>query len=66
MEEGTFAEWLKQDGEYVRRGDMLFVLEGDKAAQEIESFDEGVLVLSPEGPRPGDTVRVWQENPEGE
>lgn len=60
MDEGTFAEWLKQDGEFVRRGDMLFVLEGDKAAQEIESFDEGFLQLSPTGPRPGDVVRVGQ------
>ena len=60
MDEGTFAEWLKRDGEFVRKGDTLFVLEGDKAAQEIESFDEGILRLSPSGPQPGDVVRVGQ------
>ena len=35
MEEGTFQEWLKADGERVEAGDMLFVLEGDKASQEV-------------------------------
>jgi pyruvate dehydrogenase E2 component (dihydrolipoyllysine-residue acetyltransferase) len=60
MEEGTLAKWLKRDGEFVRKRDMLFVLEGDKAAQEIESFDEGILRLAPSGPKPGDVVRVGQ------
>lgn len=60
MEEGTLTEWLKGDGEWVSQGDMLFVLEGDKAAQEIESFESGVLRLVPDGPRPGDTVKVGQ------
>ena len=60
MDEGTLTEWLKRDGEFVRKGDMLFVLEGDKAAQEIESFDEGILKLLPGGPQPGDAVRVGQ------
>jgi pyruvate dehydrogenase E2 component (dihydrolipoamide acetyltransferase) len=60
MEEGAFSEWLKGDGEWVEKGDMLFVLESDKAAQEIESFDAGVLRLGPDSPKPGDTVRVGQ------
>ena len=60
MDEGTLTEWLKRDGELVRKGDMLFVLEGDKAAQEIECFDEGFLKFLPDGPQPGDTVRVGQ------
>ena len=60
MEEGTFAGWLKRDGEPVRKGDMLFSLEGDKATQEVESFDEGILRCLPDGPRAGDTVRVGQ------
>lgn len=60
MDEGTFVDWLKQDGDFVRKGDMLFVLEGDKAAQEIESFDEGYLRLIPSGPKCGDTVKVGQ------
>ncbi|HEX7446077.1 MAG TPA: dihydrolipoamide acetyltransferase family protein, partial [Pirellulales bacterium] len=60
MEEGTLTEWLKQDGQWVDRGEMLFVLEGDKAAQEIESFESGVLRIPPNGPRPGDSVKVGQ------
>jgi pyruvate dehydrogenase E2 component (dihydrolipoamide acetyltransferase) len=60
MEEGAFSEWLKRDGEWVKKGDMLFVLESDKAAQEIESFDAGVLHIGPTSPKPGDTVRVGQ------
>ncbi|MCL4861568.1 MAG: E3 binding domain-containing protein, partial [Caldilineaceae bacterium] len=58
MEEGTFGEWLKQDGEAVRTGDLLFTVEGDKATQEIEAFDSGLLRIPPDGPQPGDTVRV--------
>ena len=60
MEEGTLTEWLKADGEFVHKGDMLFVLEGDKAAQDIESFDEGILRFLPGGPRAGDVVKVGQ------
>ncbi len=60
MEEGTFAGWLKQDGEHVKRGDFLFALEGDKATQEVESFDEGILQLSPSSPKAGDRVVVGQ------
>jgi pyruvate dehydrogenase E2 component (dihydrolipoamide acetyltransferase) len=60
MDEGHFAEWLKRDGEWVDKGQMLFVLEGDKAAQEIESFDEGTLCLSPASPQAGDVVQVGQ------
>lgn len=60
MDEGTFAEWLKREGDFVRKGEMLFVLEGDKAAQEIETFDEGILKLLSGGPKPGDKVQVGQ------
>jgi pyruvate dehydrogenase E2 component (dihydrolipoamide acetyltransferase) len=60
MDEGTFGEWLKQEGEFVKRGDALFVLEGEKSAQDIESFDEGILRIPPNAPQPGDTVTVGQ------
>jgi pyruvate dehydrogenase E2 component (dihydrolipoamide acetyltransferase) len=60
MEEGTFSEWLKRDGEWVEKGDMLFVLESDKAAQEIESFDSGLLRINASAPKAGDTVTVGQ------
>ncbi|MCA9121734.1 MAG: lipoyl domain-containing protein, partial [Planctomycetales bacterium] len=60
MDQGTFGEWLKRDGERVHAGDMLFVLEGEKASQEIESFDAGMLHIPPDAPKPGDTVAVGQ------
>ncbi|HIC16813.1 TPA: 2-oxo acid dehydrogenase subunit E2, partial [Candidatus Poribacteria bacterium] len=60
MDEGVFVEWLKDDGDHVDSGDMLFILEGEKAAEEIESFDSGVLKLLPDGPKPGDVVLVGQ------
>jgi pyruvate dehydrogenase E2 component (dihydrolipoamide acetyltransferase) len=60
MDEGTFAGWLKQPGDQVRPGDRLFILESDKAAEEIETLDGGTLQLSPDAPRPGDKVKVGQ------
>ena len=60
MDEGVFAEWLKRDGEVVAEGDLLFVLESDKAAQEIESMDAGILRIPPDAPKPGETVAVGQ------
>ena len=39
MEEGTFSSWAKQEGEAVQVGDVLFILESEKAAQEVESMD---------------------------
>ena len=60
MDEGTFVEWLKADGESVQAGDMLFVLEGEKAAQEVESFDSGILHIPAKAPQPGEIVLVSQ------
>lgn len=58
MDEGVFAGWLKQDGEAVRAGDALFSLEGEKATQDVESFDQGVLRIPPNAPNVGDRVPV--------
>src|SRR5438093_7779809 len=58
MEEGVFMGWLKRDGELVRAGEPLFTLEGDKAAQEIEALETGVLRVAAEAPKVGDTVNV--------
>src|SRR5690242_5754036 len=58
MEEGVFVRWLKRDGESVRRGEALFELEGEKAVQEIEAVDEGVLHIPTDGPKDGDVVTV--------
>ncbi len=58
MEEGTFAGWMKKDGDVIRRGDALFELEGEKALQEIEALDDGVLQIPPDGPQPGTVLKV--------
>jgi len=58
MEEGTLVEWLKQDGDPVKPGEIIFTVESDKALNEIESFDEGVLRIPADSPPPGTTVPV--------
>lgn len=60
MEEGGFAGWLKADGDIVRIGDPLFVLESDKAAETIEAIDAGILRIAADGPEAGTVVRVGQ------
>lgn len=58
MEEGTFVRWLKQDGDQILPGDPLFELEGEKAAQDVEAVDGGILRISPESPEEGAIVAV--------
>ena len=58
MEEGTFVGWSKRDGDPIRRGDILFELEGEKACQDIEAVDEGILRIPPTGPQPGAVLKV--------
>ena len=58
MEEGIFGEWLKADGEEVKSGDLLFTVESDKATQEVESFENGILRIPPDGPKTGDVIPV--------
>lgn len=58
MEEGALGGWLKQEGDYVNAGDLLFTVEGDKAVQEIEALDSGYLKFAPDAPPPGQKVPV--------
>jgi pyruvate dehydrogenase E2 component (dihydrolipoamide acetyltransferase) len=58
MEEGSLSSWLKEEGEYVQAGELLFSVEGDKAVQEIEALDSGYLRILPTGPQPGQIVPV--------
>lgn len=50
-EEGTITEWSKQPGDRVAAGDIVAVIETDKAMVEIEAEIDGVLGphLHPEG-----------------
>jgi 2-oxoglutarate dehydrogenase E2 component (dihydrolipoamide succinyltransferase) len=55
VQEALLAQWLKRDGESVRKDDILFVIETDKVTLEISAPADGVLrILVQEG----QTVRV--------
>ena len=58
MEEGTLTEWKKNDGDEVTPGEIYMLVESDKALNEIESFEAGVLRILPDGPKVGDVVKV--------
>jgi pyruvate dehydrogenase E2 component (dihydrolipoamide acetyltransferase) len=58
METGRLGQWLKKDGERVEAGELLFTVEGDKATQEVEALDSGILRIPPDAPPPGKEVPV--------
>lgn len=58
MTEAVFLGWLKEDGDSVRPGDLLYRLESDKATEEIECLDAGTLHILSGGPKEGDTLPV--------
>ena len=47
----TLAEWKVKEGDHVTAGTPLFVVETDKATQEVEAFRDGYVrqILVPEG-----------------
>jgi 2-oxoglutarate dehydrogenase E2 component (dihydrolipoamide succinyltransferase) len=53
--EGTIAQWLKKEGEYVNKDDILLEVESEKATQGIPSPAAGVLHIQA---REGDRVEV--------
>lgn len=68
MEDGVLAEWRKQPGETVQRGDIIADVETQKGLIEVEVFEEGVLAewLVKEGQKvPVGTVMALIR-PEGE
>ncbi|MCC7165008.1 MAG: 2-oxo acid dehydrogenase subunit E2 [Anaerolineae bacterium] len=58
MQEGTFGEWLKRDGETVTVGDLLYTVESDKALNEVETLEDGILYIPPDAPKTGDVIPV--------
>src|SRR5579864_3679302 len=60
MDEGVFAGWLKHEGDVVGQGEAIFSLEGDKATQDVEAIDGGILRIPATAPKVGDRVRVGQ------
>jgi len=56
MTEATLVDWLKADGDPVKKGEPLFVLESEKSTLEIEAPASGVLrILVPAS----ETVTVY-------
>ncbi len=43
MQSGKIVEWLKKEGDLVRKGEAILVVEGEKTTFEIEAPDSGVL-----------------------
>ena len=44
MEEGTVSQWLKAVGDAVGKGEVIAVVESDKASFDVESPAEGILI----------------------
>jgi len=51
MTEGKIVSWSKKIGDKVSAGDVLLVVESDKADMDVESFEDGYLaaIYTPEG-----------------
>jgi pyruvate dehydrogenase E2 component (dihydrolipoamide acetyltransferase) len=51
MESGAIIDWLKEEGDPVQRGEVLFTVESDKAVLEVEATARGFLrkILVPAG-----------------
>ena len=45
MSEGTLAEWMVESGTQVNAGDVIYTLETNKAAREIEAPVSGTLII---------------------
>lgn len=43
MEEGTILKWHVSEGDRVARGDIIAEVETDKAAMEMEAFEDGIV-----------------------
>jgi pyruvate dehydrogenase E2 component (dihydrolipoamide acetyltransferase) len=43
MTEGLIMEWKKDEGEEVKKGDILFILETEKVTYEVEAPEDGIL-----------------------
>ena len=44
--EAVLAQWSKKDGDQIKKGEALFVIETDKVTLEVEAEADGVLKIS--------------------
>jgi pyruvate dehydrogenase E2 component (dihydrolipoamide acetyltransferase) len=52
MDSGQIIQWLKQDGDAIRPGDLLLEVESDKSVVEVEAVEQGTLRIM-KGPQDG-------------
>jgi pyruvate dehydrogenase E2 component (dihydrolipoamide acetyltransferase) len=45
MDTGTIGKWLKQEGDSIKKGDIVAEIETDKANMEMESYASGILAV---------------------
>lgn len=43
MTEGVLSQWMKKEGDLIRKGDVIAEIETDKATMELEAYDAGPL-----------------------
>ncbi|UYL07522.1 2-oxoglutarate dehydrogenase complex dihydrolipoyllysine-residue succinyltransferase [Bdellovibrio sp. SKB1291214] len=55
--EATIGSWTKKSGDFVKRNDVLMLLETDKASVEVVAENDGVLTILP-GNEAGATVLI--------
>lgn len=53
--EGTIANWTKKNGDYVKQGEVVMVLETDKASVEVIAENAGTLSIKAKA---GDVVKI--------
>ena len=58
MESGIIVEWMKNEGDAVTEGEVLFNVETDKSVMEVEAKASGTLLKILHGP--GDDVPIQQ------
>lgn len=56
ISEVTLLKWLKKDGEYVKRDEVIAELESEKATFEVNAEQAGVIKLGPL--KEGDTLKI--------
>jgi pyruvate/2-oxoglutarate dehydrogenase complex dihydrolipoamide acyltransferase (E2) component len=50
VNEAVLVEWMVPDGATVKKGQSIYALESEKAVQEIEAIEDGVLkIIKPAG-----------------
>ena len=55
VQEAVLAEWFKQEGDFVRKDEPLFVIETDKVTLEVVAEADGILNISVQA---GETVAI--------